>query len=171
MVPNINLTPSTRVFPSPDMPLSSNAKHVSSLPDAIIPYLPPHPHKGSDVHRYTFLLLRHVGDITFGKQDVTGTERGTGVVAVPKRDGFNYRAWVEKLNERRDVLGKIHNKRPERVQVVGMSFFRSVYDEVVCPQIWKELICESVASFRSISRRRSLYSRILLRYSRSRARK
>lgn len=139
MVPNIELSPSTRVFPSPDFPVSQTAKHVSQLPPALIPYLPPHPLQGSGDHRFTFLLLRHNGPITFGDVDAPG------VVAVPQRDQFNFRQWSWSLCHRGDLVSDVINPknglpRNLNMTVAGCSFFRSSYDQVTCPKIWQQLI-------------------------------
>ena len=144
MVPNIDLSPSTRVFPSPDFPVSKNARHVSQLPPALIPYLPPHPTQGSGDHRFTFLVLRHDGPITFGEKDARN------VVAIPDRDDFNFRQWSQSIAKRK-IKTNVRNKEEKRTElnlnVVGCSFFRSSYDPVECPKIWQLLIQKPEVKF------------------------
>lgn len=122
LVPNIPLSSATRIFPSPSFD-ASTSRNQSSLPDALVPYLPPHPHKGSpSYHRYTFALITHPEQIKFDAiKDLWETKM------------FNFRAlqagMASQLGERR-----------KEAAVSGLTFVRSLYDEVECPKIWQEVI-------------------------------
>lgn len=116
LVPNVELSASTRVFPSPSFSPSPSAKHVASLPEALVSYLPPHPHKGSDSHRYTFLVVSHPKPID---------------IVAPSREGFNFRSW----------LADLQASQPE-AQVEGMTFVRAEYDAEACAEIWDKYMRE-----------------------------
>lgn len=122
LVPNVPLSSATRIFPSPSFD-ASTSRNQSSLPDALVPYLPPHPHKGSpSYHRYTFALITHPEQIKFDAiKDLWETKT------------FNFRALQAGMAAQ---LGK----RRKEVAVSGLTFVRSVYNEVECPKIWQEVI-------------------------------
>jgi large subunit ribosomal protein L35 len=110
LVPNINLSASTRIFPSPSFPASSS-KHNVSLPNPYFPYVPPHPHKGTPYHRYTFIVLSHDEPLELGEL---------------RRSKFDFKKWQAGL--------------PEGTRVEGATFFRAEYDAEACAEVWEKFM-------------------------------
>ncbi|CED83764.1 Phosphatidylethanolamine binding protein [Phaffia rhodozyma] len=121
LVPNIPLSAKSQVFPSSDPSVvGSSSAFKSQLPPAVVPYLAPHPHKGTPYHRYVFVLVQHDEPVIFGPK------AGKGVIKTPKRENFKLRTFLRVNWKMQDI--------------VGMSFIREIYDSKVCPKIWKDII-------------------------------
>lgn len=99
------------------MPLSLSTPHV--------PYIPPHPAKGSPYHRYTLLLL---------------PQSSTSPITIPQltedaRLDFNVREFVTKYGL--------------NLNGGGAHMWRSVWDEA-SSKIWQDVISMFLFSFQSL---------------------
>lgn len=121
-MPNIPLSSATRVFPSPAFEPSTE-KHTAALPEALIPYLPPHPHKGSpSYHRYVFALLTHSSEVNFAA--IQPEWQGEGATL-------------------RGLHSAMSSQAEKKVAVSALTFFRADYDAFECHKIWEEVISAS----------------------------
>lgn len=93
---------------SPNITLSSTQSSITS--PALLPYIPPHPQKGTPYHRYTLLLLAHPIDPATGKS--SPIEIAAESI---ERDGVDVRALMHE-----------HKFVPK-----GITFFRQVWDSTV----------------------------------------
>ncbi|KAG8901143.1 hypothetical protein FRB99_005515 [Tulasnella sp. 403] len=122
----------------PNVPLSAQTtfrKNIS-LKSTPVPYVPPHPQKGTPYHRYVTLLLPQLRPIELKKKDI------------PRREGFNVRDFVAKYQ-----LGSLSASEAVKMNMVpetyaekiggglggGIHMWREVWDEDVS-QIYKGIL-------------------------------
>lgn len=130
LVPNIPVTAATRLFPSSSASLpASSPLHHATLPAEVVPYLPPHPHKGTRAHRYALVLLAHDRPVKVSESEID-------------RDSFVLRDFMKSEAFEAPKWGAVTGKK---VEVAGLTFFRAAWDEEVCGHIWKDIIGASPA--------------------------
>jgi large subunit ribosomal protein L35 len=104
--------------------LSPTSPSISeSASDVILPYLPPHPQKGTAYHRYTFFLLAQKSPevtVVDGQQQPASTTPPTRTIEIEpddiaERTPFDARAFAQKYN----------------LEPVGVHFYREVWSEEV----------------------------------------
>ncbi|KAI0063088.1 PEBP-like protein [Artomyces pyxidatus] len=104
----------------PNIPLSATTPFPLPMPNAHVPYVPPHPARGTPYHRYVLLLLPHA---------TPAARVDPGQV---ERRGFNVREFV-------DVHGLGLGKGIGEPGGGGAHMWRSIWDEE-SSRIWREVL-------------------------------
>ncbi|KAF9158329.1 hypothetical protein DFQ26_007749 [Actinomortierella ambigua] len=110
-----------------NVPLSATQTLVDpSTANVILPYLPPHPHKGTKYHRYTVLVC---------EQPNKGQESISSEAVNISRDSTTFQSLCSQL----------------RLSTKGLTFFRQIWDKDVS-KIYKEILQEDEPVFGKMPR-------------------